>query len=251
MQKINTFYRIVCLFLCLGMFSCEDGKKKKGVDTENKKLKDAGENTAMEEQIFMGTLPCPDCLGIQTELRLKEKIIDGKKTPVFQLIEKYRGTKNGNDRIEEKNGNWRQVKKNIGDSLLTELQLSIEKDTAFRRVFAFEKQRKQLRQVDQLGRPIPSDLYILKAVKEFEGMLMIYADAPVFRVCKGDEMPIAIDSEAYYQAEKSYILSGAGEKQYLYCRLKGYISKGYGGQAGEMFHIAHFIELNKLKNCPK
>lgn len=191
---------------------------------------------------FKGDLPCADCEGIRHHLNLWPD-------QVFQLRRTYLGKNDSRDEI----GRWRV------DPERRALLLSGEAEPPLQfEILGPER----LRQLDQEGAPILSDLpYELtrsSAVEPLEprrglrGGFVYLADAARFTEClTGRNYPVAMEGE-YRRLEAAYLKARAVPGVPLVVRFEGHIAErprmeGEGAEATVV--VERFIEVRPDETC--
>ncbi len=109
---------IYCVVLCLGLASCRRAGDDAAVATAP--LISAGPSRVLgedERRLWQGVLPCSDCLGIDTRLRLESRA--GKRD--FTLQEIYLGA--GDGKPFERSGAWIEATRKLGHSEVSVLVL--------------------------------------------------------------------------------------------------------------------------------
>ncbi|WP_160712207.1 copper resistance protein NlpE [Chitinophaga solisilvae] len=111
--------------------------------------------------VYSGTLPCADCSGIATELKLHEQANDPDYA--FTLRETYQGVSNGKDQTFNSEGSYKIIHGNGGDKDAVIILLNPDKDRNLQRYFQ-KVSDTELKQLDKDMRQVQSTLnYSLKS----------------------------------------------------------------------------------------
>ncbi|GIX24299.1 MAG: hypothetical protein KatS3mg122_1530 [Caldimonas sp.] len=99
---------------------------------------------------YVGTLPCADCAGVRTDLTLYRQ---GTEPLGYALVETYRGTRNGDRRLE-RTGRWRLQPSGQAELALLTLDPGVpERERHFAQVGELV-----LRALDRAGHELPAHL---------------------------------------------------------------------------------------------
>lgn len=109
-------------------------------------------NSAVAPAVYSGILPCADCAGIRTELRLYAEQPSGR--PIrYELSETYLATRDG-DRAFEKSGRWTLLRGSASDPNATVYQLDFDRPATQRDFLRVGDD--ELRLLDRRQHEIPS-----------------------------------------------------------------------------------------------